>query len=126
MGSKRAMLRNGLGAVILHESDSHRRIVDLFCGSAAVAWFAAENTRLPVLAVDLQSYAVTLARSVIERLSILDARDLCDQWLSPVEVALSQPKFRKMLRWPSQDTHAIEELVWKATEFCAIHQSFGP
>src|SRR5262245_59297263 len=87
MGSKRAMLRNGLGEALYREARGRRRIVDLFCGSGAVAWFVAENIALPVLAVDLQEYAVTLARSVVQRETSLDSEDLALQWLDEVEAA---------------------------------------
>jgi hypothetical protein len=47
MGSKRAMLPKGLGEVLVRDAMGKRRIVDLFAGSAAVAWFAAGQMNVP-------------------------------------------------------------------------------
>src|SRR5262249_25801570 len=87
MGSKRVMLRSGLGEAILKEALGKERVVDLFSGSGAVAWFAAENLSLPVIAVDLQDYAVVLARSVVEQAITLDYAALADRWLGRVHAA---------------------------------------
>ncbi len=67
MGSKRVMLQNGLGTLMSRIAKDSGRVVDLFSGSGAVSWHAAEKTNRPVLASDLQAYARVLAGSVIER-----------------------------------------------------------
>lgn len=67
MGSKRSMLRNGLGSLLVSESASADRIVDLFAGSAAVSWFCASRCDAPILACDLQQFSSVLANSVISR-----------------------------------------------------------
>lgn len=67
MGSKRAMLLNGLGETIAREVPEHRRFVDLFTGSGAVAWHVAQNFAVPVLANDLQQFSVSLAEAVLTR-----------------------------------------------------------
>lgn len=67
MGSKRAMLKNGLGHLLDETLVGRRRFVDLFCGSGAVSSFVAQRAAIPVLASDLQQYAVTLTNAVIER-----------------------------------------------------------
>ena len=73
MGSKRAMLSNGLGE-LLHETVSMgRHFHDLFCGTAAVASYVASNFPVRVCATDLQSYAVTLAASQLEKDVPVDA-----------------------------------------------------
>jgi adenine-specific DNA-methyltransferase len=82
MGSKRAMLQNGLGELIRDKGKSYKRIVDLFCGSAAVSWFAAEHTNCSVLAIDLQEYSKVLAASVLCRTKPLDPRDFAPKWLT--------------------------------------------
>lgn len=89
MGSKRAMLNNGLGKLLLTEAKKHRRVVDLFCGSASVAWFAAQNTGLPVFATDLQSYSVALASSVLQRVAPADCVTIDEDWLGPIGVKRS-------------------------------------
>ena len=82
MGSKHKLLSNGLGHLIENESRHATRIVDLFCGGSNIAWFAATRTRLPVLAIDLQQYAVVLARSVISRTEEIYPKGLADHWLN--------------------------------------------
>lgn len=67
MGSKRMMLANGLGDVLTKESKSATRFVDLFCGTGVVSWFVATSRKLPVLSCDLQSFATTMAASVVKR-----------------------------------------------------------
>ena len=81
MGSKRILLQNGLGDILRAESSSAARVVDLFCGAASVSWFVASELKKPVLAADLQEYAVVLAGSVVERTRAVDIRLLEDQWL---------------------------------------------
>ena len=85
MGSKRALLRNGLGDVIREESREGRRIVDLFCGSAAVSWFAAAELGKRVLACDLQEFAVALAGAVLKRTQPVDHDHLERGWLRDAE-----------------------------------------
>ena len=67
MGSKRVMLANGLGEVLTKELRSAARFVDLFCGAGVVSWFVATSRELPVLSCDLQSFATTMAGSVVKR-----------------------------------------------------------
>ena len=69
MGSKRAMLTNGLGHLIDEKTRGRQRFVDLFCGSGAVSSFVAQRAKLPVLASDLQEYATTLTEAIICRTS---------------------------------------------------------
>ena len=80
MGSKHTLLANGLGQLIVEESRLADRIVDLFCGGSSISWFAAEKTDLPVLATDLQQYAVVLARSVLGRTKTLDPVAVAEEW----------------------------------------------
>ena len=87
MGSKRALLRNGLGDVIGEESKDGGRVVDLFCGSAAVSWFAAVELGKRVLACDLQEFAVVLAAAVLKRTQPVDHAALENGWLNDAEAA---------------------------------------
>ena len=84
MGSKNALLANGLGQMIVDEARRASRAVDLFCGSSSISWFAAEKTNLPVLATDLQEYAVVLAGAVVRRTRPLDPVAIADEWFSKV------------------------------------------
>lgn len=81
MGSKRAMLTNGLGDLLRDQSKSKTRVVDLFCGSSSVAWFAAQHLQVPVIASDLQLYSIVLARSVLSRTAPLPELRILEGWL---------------------------------------------
>lgn len=82
MGSKRAMLTNGLGHLIEEKARGRSRFVDLFCGSGAVSAFVAQRAKLPVLASDLQEYATTLTEAVICRTGSFDAIVTTESWHS--------------------------------------------
>lgn len=98
MGSKRAMLRNGLGELIVSEAAKAERVVDLFAGSAAVSWYAAQRTDRPVLAADLQHYSRTLARSVIVRTQPGDADALARKWIEPAKAKIETDARYKQLK----------------------------
>lgn len=85
MGSKRVMLQNGFGSAISSAASESERIVDLFAGSGAVAWYAAEKLDQPVLAVDLQAYSAVLSGAVISRTRGLNLKKLEDNWLAPAD-----------------------------------------
>ena len=126
MGSKRQMLQNGLGAMIRDQSRYAKRIVDLFCGASPIAWFAAENTQCSVLAVDLQMYAVTLAKSVIARTAPLSSEALAATWLARVERYRSSSKLWQeaiSLEDPNLDTLT---LVCEARNLCERPSDIGP
>ena len=67
MGSKRFMLKNGLGSLLRVEIPKASRVVDPFCGAGSIVQFAATNFTKPVIAGDLQEYASVLARAIISR-----------------------------------------------------------
>jgi adenine-specific DNA-methyltransferase len=90
MGSKLSMLSNGLGTQLLTEAENHSRFVDLMTGSGAVAWFIAESTNLPVLAVDLQEYAAVLAKAIIGRTRALDHERLVNEWVGPARTGFER------------------------------------
>lgn len=80
MGSKRAMLGNGLGHLLDSTIKKRARFVDLFCGSGAVAGFVARRCDIPVMACDLQQYAVTLTNAAIARTETCDADEIWARW----------------------------------------------
>jgi adenine-specific DNA methylase len=80
MGSKRAMLGNGLGELLGEEVPAANRFVDLFTGSAAVAAHVGQRFDLPVFAFDLQNYSAVLANAVIGRNSTFKWESTCDRW----------------------------------------------
>lgn len=80
MGSKRAMLQNGLGLLLTRELESSKRFIDLFTGSGAVAWFAAVNHSVEVRAFDLQYYGVVLANAILGRVESLNGLAIWESW----------------------------------------------
>ncbi len=81
MGSKRAMLANGLGETLLKEVRAGvTGFVDLFSGSGVVAHFVASQTNCSVTAVDMQAYGRDLAGSVIARTRPANATRLWNEW----------------------------------------------
>jgi adenine-specific DNA-methyltransferase len=80
MGSKRAMLRNGLGTLLERELVGAKRFVDLFAGSAAVTSHVAQKFDIPVLAYDLQVYSVVLANAIVQRRRKLDWKKVWHDW----------------------------------------------
>jgi len=81
MGSKRAMLKNGLGELLKSEMGSASRFLDLFSGSGAVATHVAQNFEVPVHAYDLQQYSTVLARAVVTRRKPIVVDKVWAAWL---------------------------------------------
>ncbi|MCL5995522.1 MAG: DNA adenine methylase [Chloroflexi bacterium] len=124
MGSKQALLKNGLGKLLFEQSYYADRIVDLFCGSSAVSWFIAEHTTKPVLAVDLQSYATCLAESVIGRTQPIDYAQALAVW---IDTARRASKHSIVWRDISLLTRAYkgEEFVSSARALCQDKKGTG-
>jgi len=82
MGSKRAMLQNGLGELLDREVEINgmSRFVDLFAGSGAVAIHVAMRFPIHVLAFDLQKYSAVIAGAVIEREHQFDWEGVWLKW----------------------------------------------
>ncbi|AWN35954.1 DNA adenine methylase [Methylobacterium radiodurans] len=98
MGSKKAMLLNGLGETISEEISKSTRFVDLFSGSGAVSWHVSSRWQVPVLACDLQHYAVSLAAGVLTRTSPIQSTKTFDRWIKKAEdKVLSCPHYKDIL-----------------------------
>lgn len=74
------MLGNGLGEALGRSVQGAKRVLDLFSGSAAVAWYVAERHEKEVIACDLQQYSTVLAASVIERTEAIKDFAWVDAW----------------------------------------------
>lgn len=97
MGSKRWMLSNGLGELLLAEASDAGGFHDLFCGSAAVAQFVASRLTVPVFASDLQLFSVVLSEAFLLRNSPLDWKNIWNLWLKRAQrryTQVSVPLFR--------------------------------
>lgn len=132
MGSKRTMLSNGLGELLKSKFASAKRFADLFAGSSAVAWFAAENSDCQVLAGDLQLFAIVLANAVITRDRPLDAEFIWSTWFRDAEAKTRSNAIQKKaekfqtLEWE----HARRRCTTEARAFCSstnrlITQAYG-
>jgi len=98
MGSKRAMLGNGLGEALSRAMPNANRVLDLFTGSAAVAWHIAENHGKEVIACDLQQYATILAASVIERTEAIIDYAWLDAWFRSARARIASHRDWKALK----------------------------
>ena len=103
MGSKQAMLQNGLGELLRKNVARTSCFVDLFSGSGAVATFVARNFSVPVLAVDLQRYSSILAGAIIHRTVRFNWELIWKNWYSRAE---SQFKVRN-IPTPREITRSI-------------------
>lgn len=128
MGSKRAMLENGLGDLIKSQARNANRIIDPFCGSGVVAWYAAEHTDRQVIATDLQEYAVVLARAVLLRTMTLEAEELAGEWFDQARKLMELwPYYREALRHEQENLESDpEERVARARVLCARSVDGGP
>ncbi len=114
MGSKRAMLLNGLGTLLEREIVGATRFVDLFTGSAAVANHVAQKYDVPVIASDLQAYSVVLANAVIRRRRKIDWRK---HWISWHERAATL--VRSLSDLPGTPRDITKASVKKCRLWCA-------
>lgn len=84
MGSKKSMLKNGLGELLLEEAPKANRVFDPFCGSSSVVWFLAEKTDKQIIAGDLQKFSTDLANSILLRNESLKESDIkaLENWIN--------------------------------------------
>ena len=128
MGSKRVLLQNGLGSLILEESKKSKRIVDLFCGAGSVVGFAARETSLPVLAIDLQHYSIVLAKSILGRVSSISSEDIGKKWLTRVDKDRSASLLWKKAQTLSLkiDMRSVRQYVETCRDLCEKKSEIGP
>ena len=124
MGSKRAMLTNGLGEILQNEVVRNDRFVDLFSGSGAVSTYVAQNFHVPVAAVDLQLYSAILTSAVVGRRRRLRWECLWNDWESrAIEIFQSRKVPRLSTFGPSEISHARD---WCArTRKLPITRAYG-
>ena len=127
MGSKQAMLRNGLGTLIKFETKRSLRFVDPFCGSAAVAWFAAEETATKVVAADMQHYAAILAKAVLLRTKPLNPIRLAIRWFTRAQNLLeSWPAYAEAERFRRRAAgDSVAAYVQDARQMCNDDKRLG-
>jgi adenine-specific DNA-methyltransferase len=123
MGSKRWMLKNGLGDLIAREVCGATRFVDLFAGSSAVGAHVAMKYEVRVVAYDLQTFSVILAQSVLGRTEKLDADVLWQSWYGrarDLRRPLRPPSARVVTR-ASVKTHR----EWCSTQAWPVTKAYG-
>jgi adenine-specific DNA-methyltransferase len=123
MGSKRWMLRNGLGELIATALPRAARFVDLFTGSAVVSAHVATNFSVPVLAYDLQAFSAVLARAVVARESRIDGAKLWTEWYARARkrcLLHDPPSARRISRQSVTD-----QRNWCAEQNGALTKSYG-
>lgn len=126
MGSKRSMLKNGLGKLLLSESKKYDRFVDLFSGAAFVARYVAEKTDRPVLAVDLQKYSTVLAEAVIGRTEQIDATTLIKKWIDVAVTYRDKDPLWLEVKTHHQNLKPTKKWVLEARELCETDSMIGP
>jgi adenine-specific DNA methylase len=126
MGSKRYMLTNGLGEMLLREAPAFDRVVDLFCGAAAISRYVARSCAVPVLAVDLQKYATALADAIISRTTVLDAATVASPWLTDVERLIKRSPLYRDARELEAARMPISSRVADAKALCSQRSTVGP
>lgn len=126
MGSKRSMLKNGLGDLLLEQAVLFDRFVDLFAGGGFVSWFVAERIAKPVLAVDLQKYSTILCEAVISRTEPLDADALNKKWIAEAKRKRNASYLWKKAKHFSNETIEIRTFVDQARILCETKSLIGP
>ncbi len=128
MGSKRVMLQNGLGTLIREESKNAKRIVDLFCGAGSVVKFSATETRLPILAVDLQQYSVVLAKAILGRITPIISQHFERTWLSKIDQDRSYSMLWKEAKKLPADCNMrfAKRYVEECRDLCTLESGIGP
>lgn len=119
MGNKRVMLTNGLGHAIDDELHGAKRFFDLFTGSGSVARHVSSRNRLPVIAVDLQRFAVALADGVVSRTEPVGEAELIS-WLARAEATLQrEDRLREAARLQIlMESSLSPHLVEECRQFC--------
>jgi len=130
MGSKRAMLSNGLGKLIRKEIRHAKRFVDLFSGSGAVSRFVAQNFDLPVVSVDLQRYSAVLAGAITNRTESCKLEDIWQPWIAQAEAVFRKhrlPQERQLNVTDIQNSRlwAMEQTSLPITQAYGAHY-FSP
>ncbi|OAI45013.1 hypothetical protein AYO43_08625 [Nitrospira sp. SCGC AG-212-E16] len=92
MGSKRAMLQNGLGDLLNAQLSKASRFVDLFAGSGAVAIHVARRFEIEVRASDLQSFSAIITAAVINRKKKINPQTAWNQWYKQAAALLIEER----------------------------------
>ncbi|WP_262136107.1 DNA adenine methylase [Pseudomonas sp. Marseille-Q5117] len=122
MGHKGKLL-SFLGDLLVEEASDANAIADPFCGSGAVSWYLAQNTKKAIMSGDLQKFAVCRAASVVERTEPVSAAAIFRPWIkratSLVKVVVDKfPNAEASVEPNSKATGDIISLVIRSRVFC--------
>jgi adenine-specific DNA-methyltransferase len=122
MGNKGKMLPI-LGDIFSLHSKNAERIADPFCGSAAVSWYLAESTDKEIISGDIQSFAVTRARAVIERTEVVNPILMLRRWFARAQAVVDSvadhfPNHLKSIEPDLTNSLLIKRVVTQSRKFC--------
>lgn len=127
MGSKRFMLKNGLGKLIQEQLLHANRVVDPFCGAGSIVYFAAQYFDKEIIAGDLQKYAVVLANAVIGRTEEINIERLETEWLNVAREKLKKSDlFFEAAKLDAKYSNNVKLWVEKSRILCKTESKIGP
>ncbi|MBU0631670.1 DNA adenine methylase [bacterium] len=126
MGSKRSLLENGLGKIILSECENKKRFIDLFSGTGSVATYVAKNTELEVVAVDLQVYSTLMSDAVLSRTSPYNTQNIYTTWLPEISKKLRNSKLWQQIEELEAQAIKDTQYVFKTRDLCNQKSFIGP
>lgn len=127
MGSKRFLLKNGLGDLITSQLPSARRFVDPFCGAGSVVRYVADQFNGKIVAGDLQEYAVVMAKAIIERTRKIDPERLQTTWINVAKAHLSKSHiYQEAKRTESRYSPNVRRWVLESRALCEKPSRTGP
>lgn len=126
MGSKRTLLENGLGDIILRSCDGKSRFIDLFSGTGSVATYVAKNAKIEVVAVDLQAYSATMSDAILSRTAGYRTEDILEIWLPNVIQKLQNSKLWKQVKKLESVENKDTNYVFSTRKLCQQTSLIGP
>ncbi|KAF0106435.1 MAG: adenine-specific DNA methylase-like protein [Anaerolineaceae bacterium] len=120
------MLKNGLGKLLLSESEHFDRFVDLFTGAGFVACYVAENTKVPVMAVDLQAYSTVLAQAILGRTKQSNSIDIIKKWIGTAISLRNKDPLWEKVEAHARAVRKTKKWVLDARKLCGTESKIGP
>lgn len=126
MGSKRFMLKNGLGSLLTEHVPKATRVVDPFCGAGSVIQYVAKISDKEIIAGDLQKYAVVMANAVIGRTVSIDAEELKKAWIDKAVPKLAKSKrYAQAIHVDTEHSGRVGRWVRESRALCAESSGAG-
>lgn len=126
MGSKRTLLENGLGELIINCCNGHERFIDLFSGTGSVATYVAKRLNLEVIAVDLQQYSAIMTDAILSRTTAYDVQQIIETWLPVIEKKIQSSKVWKRIQKVESSLVKDTNYVYMTRELCTTKSLIGP